>query len=910
MKLKGSLTTRALLAIMIIFFPILMAFFVNYHKNKVSVVNRTLDNLSVIADTYEGLVYLFLEKLQRRAEDFASDGFIRNQLQEVTHGNKHAINALNEHLAKNKRSLDKTINTIHILSLDGRVVASTNSSEIDKDLSGDPLFTNGEKAVTIAEKCFGHGKLTEIAVSAPIRSRTGGELIGVIVNFVTISELNKILTDEFVTERSAIRQPNKRRWKTMEVYLVNRDKLMITESLSVKDAVLKQEVDTLPVEAGFTSQKEISGFYKNYRGVEVLGASMYIPSLKWVLLAEIEKDEVFAPVVDLLKNALITGAVVVTMLISLLIAFLKKLAHPLRIISKAAQDVARGNFNVVIPVKSHDEIGALCKSFNNMAYNLKIKATTHSRLTAILSATPDFVGIADMDGKIQYLNPAARRMLGVRADEDISDYRIFDAHPEWARTVIREQGIPAAICDGIWSGETALLACDGRDIPVSQVIIAHKDSDGSIKCLSTIMRDITNYKLAEDALRRSESNYRTLLDNLQQKIFYKDRNLLYVSCNKSYASDLKIKPNEIGGKTDYDFYPSELADKYGVDDKRIMEKGRAEDIEEKYVIAGREMTVHTVKTPLRDERGNICGILGIFWDITRFQKAEEEQQRLRGQLYHMQRLESIGTLAGGVAHDFNNLLALIIGYGSLLKKKMGKDDPLKVYVNKILDSSEKAANLTKGLLEFSRKEVTNQKPLRLNELITRVENLLPGLIGENIKLKTVLTSKDCIILANERQIEQTLMNLAVNARDAMPDGGVLTISTDIAVSDDTFIKDAGCGESKTYALITVSDTGVGMDERTRERIFEPFFTTKEVGKGTGIGLSIVYGIVKQHKGYIDVFSKPGEGATFGIYLPTMESAIEPQIPEAAPDPVGGMETILIAEDEPGVMEFTEKVFEE
>ncbi len=932
--LKESLAAQALLGIIVILLPILTTFSVCYYQNKAHAIKRSVDDLTIIAEAYEGQVYLFLDKLKQRTEYFASDDLIkillrrkiresRDALQCLSNSNrKGAVDALRKHLIENKLSLSKSIKTIVVLSMDGRVVASTNGDEIGMDYSREPFFTT--TTTTTMKNWPGHGGLPELAISTPIYGRDAlqgvspnnnrGKPVGVLVNFVRISILNEILSGKYLEEQGAVSQCQADTWKTMEVYLVNSDKLMITASKFVKDAILRQVVDTLPVEAGLTSNKEMAGFYKDYRGIEVLGASMFIPSLRWVLLAEVDKSEVLAQVKRMLFNALITGAVVVIMLTLLFMVFLKKMVRPLHSISGAAKDIACGNFDVAIPVTMRNEIGMLCESFNSMARDIKIKTNTQLQLTAILDATTDFVGTADLNGKVTYFNPAARRMLGIGENEDPSDVRFSETHPEWANAVVLEKGIPAALTKGAWHGETAFLTWDGREIPVSQVIIAHKDASGTVNYLSTIARDITERKRIEEALQKSENKYRTLLENLPQRVFYKDRNSVYVSCNESYAGYLKIKPDEISGKTDYNFYPEELAVKYRADDKRVMESGQTNDLEEKYVKDGREIIVRIVKTPVKEDRGSVTGILGIFWDITEHKLANQERQALREQLYHIQKLESIGTLAGGVAHDFNNILAIIMGYGGLLEKELEKDNTSRAYVQNILEAANKAAALTKGLLAFSRQEAIDTKPVYLNEVVKKTGNIIPGLLDKNIKFKTVLTAKNCVVMGNSGHIEQVLMNLITNARDAMPRGGSLVVCTDVVAAEthgNTSLP-PNC-EAGEYALLSVSDTGIGMDKETQERIFEPFFTTKEVGKGTGIGLSIVFGIVKQHRGCIDVTSKPGKGTTFKIYLPLAESGAE-EVAENNPKhflcSVYGTETILVAEDEATVMEITRKVLEE
>ncbi|MBU6391080.1 MAG: PAS domain S-box protein [Planctomycetes bacterium] len=331
------------------------------------------------------------------------------------------------------------------------------------------------------------------------------------------------------------------------------------------------------------------------------------------------------------------------------------------------------------------------------------------------------------------------------------------------------------------------------------------------------------------------------------------------------------------------------------------------------VIAGEEVVaviVFYTFEPLEKNERLTCLVFSAavqLGKVIKCKRMEAEHATLREMLYHAQRLESIGKLAGGVAHNFNNILMVILGYASMLRSEMKKDDPLQNYVQKILTSSESAAQLIRDLLMLSRKAPNNPKPVKLNEIIKKAARLLPKFIGEGVELKTTLTEKDPTIMADVIQIEQALMNLASNARDAMPRGGFFAINTDVVKLDNNFIIAHGYGKLGMYALISVTDTGVGMDAEMKERIFEPFFTTKEVGQGTGLGLAIVYGIVKQHNGYIDVYSELGKGTTFKIYLPLVEPIDKTETPEDLTTPEGGTETILIAEDETEVRKLTKMV---
>ncbi|MBI3583966.1 MAG: GAF domain-containing protein [Nitrospinae bacterium] len=295
--------------------------------------------------------------------------------------------------------------------------------------------------------------------------------------------------------------------------------------------------------------------------------------------------------------------------------------------------------------------------------------------------------------------------------------------------------------------------------------------------------------------------------------------------------------------------------------------------------------------------------------IIQRKKAEEDKAKLESQIRHMQKIETIGQLTGGIAHDFNNLLTAIILSGNILKRKVENNPESLQFVQQILSIADRAANLTKSLLTFSRKQVIDKKAVSLNSIIQNAEKLLTRIIGEDIELKVNLSEEDIVLMADSGQIEQVLLNLATNARDAMPEGGSLTIDTKAVDIDESFAKTHAFSKTGLHAMIIVSDSGAGMDEATMEKIFEPFFTTKGAGKGTGLGLSIVYGIIKAHDGYINVYSEAGKGTTFKIYLPIVQSEVEGAKEKELIPPKGGTETILLAEDEMRVRDLTKNLLE-
>ncbi|HPP06195.1 MAG TPA: PAS domain S-box protein [Syntrophorhabdaceae bacterium] len=504
------------------------------------------------------------------------------------------------------------------------------------------------------------------------------------------------------------------------------------------------------------------------------------------------------------------------------------------------------------------------------------------------------------DGRFIDANPALARMFGYYSPKEMME-EIKNLEDHYANPEDRKRMKELYERDGYIIGfETQFYRRDHSKIWIRMNGRAVKDDYGNILYYEGTTEDITDRIEAEKALKESEERYRSVIENSNEGIaIIKAGIFLFV--NKKFVEMFGYKnAEEVIGRDilttvheDDKNFVKYLARKRE-EGTRVMPQYEFKGVKKNGEIIYIEISVGEVF--FYGERF----IIAFLRDIT-------DRKQLEAQLIQSQKMEAIGQLAGGVAHDFNNILTAIIGYADLLEMKLSKDDRLKHYVQQILTSANRAAQLTQGLLTFSRKQIMHLKPVDLNKTIVNFKGMLERIIGEDIELKIHLREENITIVADPVQIEQILMNLATNARDAMPDGGTLTIEAGYIDIDEVFLKKHNFGRVGKYAYISVSDTGIGMDEETKANIFNPFFTTKEVGKGTGLGLSIVYGIVKQHSGYITVETAPGKGSTFTVFIPVANKEKEEEKVYDKFEFERGSETILICEDDDGVRSFMEEI---
>jgi two-component system cell cycle sensor histidine kinase/response regulator CckA len=491
----------------------------------------------------------------------------------------------------------------------------------------------------------------------------------------------------------------------------------------------------------------------------------------------------------------------------------------------------------------------------------------------------------DLSGAITGANDAFLNMVGyTREDLAAGRMRWTEMTPAGYRKLDEkafEELAASGVCE---TYEKEYIHQDGSRVPI---LLGSATLEGEKHHGVVFVLDISDRKKAEESFRQSESQFRALFENALDAVLIANDCGAYVDANPAACELMGVSYNEVIGRTLYDF--TEQHDR--ADASRRWEQFRKE---------GRMRGVSRLQRP----DGKLVEVdfsstanflpgrhLSLLRDVT-------ERRQLEEQLRQSQKLESVGMLAGGIAHDFNNLLTVITGYSELTVSRLDSADPLARYVQEIKKAADRATSLTRQLLAFSRKQVLQPKVLDLNSVTANVEKMLGRLLGEDIELRISPGVGLGQVKADPGQIEQVILNLVVNARDAMPKGGKITIETANVYLDEEYAPRHIAVQPGWYAMLAVTDTGHGMDAETRKQIFEPFFTTKEQGKGTGLGLSTVYAIVKQSGGNIWVYSEVGVGTTFKIYLPLVDEQVtEPDAAAARPESVAGTETILLAEDE-------------
>ena len=529
---------------------------------------------------------------------------------------------------------------------------------------------------------------------------------------------------------------------------------------------------------------------------------------------------------------------------------------------------------------------------------------SEQRYKQLVNEATDIIYRTDLTGHFTFVNPIATQFMRRTREELIGlhylelireDYRQSAA--DFYRRQVKER-IPATYL------EFPAVAKDGSEIWIGQNVQLLMRNGQPVE-MQAVARDITARKKVEEQLLLSEERFSKAFNFMPLAMSLTSfTDMRIIEVNQSFLTLNGYQRDEVIGKTapELDLWADSEEERQFLE--RLKTKHSVRDQEIKVPSKDGNVRTYVISAEIINLRGEEC-VLAVTRDIT-------EHRALEEQLRHAQRMESIGQLAGGVAHDFNNILTAILGYSQISIRRLGIQHPVTQNIEQIQKAGTRAASLTRQLLAFSRRQMLQPELVDLNALVADMKNMAQRLIGEDITLTTILKSELGQIKADPGQIEQVILNLVINARDAMLNGGIITIETDDVKVDQSFSRSHPPMSLGHYVLLAISDNGVGMNAATQKRIFEPFFTTKEVGKGTGLGLSTVYGIVKQSDGFIWVHSQVGQGTTFKLYLPRVEEIEEPEAASTTnqPELTTGHENILIVEDEDQVRDLAKEILEE
>lgn len=544
------------------------------------------------------------------------------------------------------------------------------------------------------------------------------------------------------------------------------------------------------------------------------------------------------------------------------------------------------------------------------------------RLADTISFLPDATLVINAAGEVVAWNRALEEMTGVPAGEMVGKGNYEHALPFYGdrRPLLADLVLDPSICtddrypqmrregDALVAEITAARP-RGRDTVIWAKATALRDQEGNVVGAIEAIRDITDRRRAEEALRASEEQYRRIVETANEGILATDCDGVIRFANPRMAEIVGATLDEVVGRNAADFMDADEA----ADHARRMAE-RATGVPGQYERRLRHSDGHEVwaalsASPIVGDDGQFAGSFAMLADITGRKQAERERERLEAQLAEARKLESIGQLAGGVAHDLNNMLAPILGYAELLAGDPAFDRRQQTALQEITKAAQRARDLVRQLLAFARRQTLEVRPLDLNQVVADLEPMLRRTIRENVDIELHLEPSLPPIQGDAGQIEQIILNLAVNAQDAMIDGGVLAIETSAATLREPDLTEADATPGR-YVVMAIRDNGVGMDEATLSRAFEPFFTTKQTGRGTGLGLSTVYGIVKQHGGHITVASEVGKGTAIRVCFPQSPEAPEPDSLPASPGSAAGTETVIVVEDQAEVRNLVQTMLEQ
>ncbi|MBI5643531.1 MAG: PAS domain S-box protein [Deltaproteobacteria bacterium] len=884
-----SIIYKLLIALVIILLPVIIILTASFKYGRREIKRELLSSLQRLAEEREAYILMFLELNKRRMIDFSTDDYIVQSLEKIVDGDKAAGTKLGQYLKEYKLPIFAPMYRMNIVSIaDGTVVASTMRGMAGENIAEELYFKRGRGGVAVTEVTRGDQGKPEIAVSAPVYSRkNGGKLLGVLVGFSQVEKFNEFFSGEYIKELGALSYSSVYQWKTMDIYLVNREKLMLTKSwLLPEPTVLSQKVDTVAVRACLEESKEVTGLYIDYRNQEVAGASTCFPSLGWTLLVEVDAAEAFAPAETTWKYALI-AIIGVVILIGLLVFYLMRaVVIQLARLAAGAGEIAAGNYDIRLPVKGRDEMGSLTESFNSMAASVKERTETlnesqkslaesEERLNSILDNMGNVVYLKDLEGRHILVNRMLERLIKKNKME-VYGKTLFELFPAETARIFYENDMKVLRHDMPMEFEETAVLEDGMHTFLS-LKFPLKDTQGMTYGICGVSTDITQLKKTEETLRKSEHK----LSEAQRiaHIGSWERDIVNgrVSWSEEVYRIFGTSPREL--EPNYEnvlafIHPEDRERLIKCVDDTILHK-KPYSIDYRIILRdGAEKTVHSQAEPELDSDGNTVRLTGTVQDITERKRAVDELKRLTAELEH--RVEDrtkelrktaedlasanreLETFTYSVAHDLRAPLRLIDGFSMLLERT--QRDRLAPEGRDKLDRIRAAANrmgqLIDDLLNLAyvlRAEVAYET-IDLSALAFSIaSDLKKAEPGRTVKFRI---GEGLTAIGDGRLTRMVLENLLGNAWK-------FTAKTEKPV-----IEFRSAGQEEGREIFVVKDNGAGFDMKYYSRLFEPFqrLHAAEEYPGTGIGLATVQRIIRRHGGRVWAEGEPGLGAAFYFTL--------------------------------------------